>query len=75
MMGTEIFKIDASWAEKLKKTRVSFLTAPTVNVLITGETRDGRVATEYRVSCVPAPVSALYPGMMAPLQPVCEYRP
>ena len=32
MMGTEIFKIDASWAEKLTKTRVSFLTAPTVNV-------------------------------------------
>ena len=30
MMGTEIFKIDASWAEKLRKTRVSFLTAPTV---------------------------------------------
>ena len=30
MMGTEIFKIDASWAEKLTKTRVSFLTAPTV---------------------------------------------
>ena len=31
MMGTEIFKIDASWAEKLTKTRVSFLTAPTVH--------------------------------------------
>ena len=30
MMGTEIFKIDASWAEKLIKKRVSFLTAPTV---------------------------------------------
>ena len=30
MMGTEIFKIDASWAEKLTKTRVSFLSAPTV---------------------------------------------
>ena len=29
-MGTEIFKIDESWAEKLTKTRVSFLTAPTV---------------------------------------------
>ena len=26
---TETFKIDASWAEKLTKTRVSFLTAPT----------------------------------------------
>ena len=30
MMGTEIFKIDASWAEKLTKTRVSFLMTPTV---------------------------------------------
>ena len=30
LMATEIFKIDASWAEKLTKTRVSFLTAPTV---------------------------------------------
>ena len=29
-MGTEIFKIDGAWAEKLTKTRVSFLTAPTV---------------------------------------------
>ena len=30
MKGTEIFKIDASWAEKLTKTRVSFLMTPTV---------------------------------------------
>ena len=30
MMGTEIFKIDASWAEKLTKTRVQFLMTPTV---------------------------------------------
>ena len=30
MMGTEIFKIDASWAEKLTITRVSFLMTPTV---------------------------------------------
>ena len=30
MMGTEIFKIDASWAEKLTKTRVPFLMTPTV---------------------------------------------
>ena len=34
MMGTEIFKIDASWAEKLTKTRVSFLSAPTVTISI-----------------------------------------
>ena len=33
MMDTEIFKIDAPWAEKLRKTRVSFLSAPTVGVL------------------------------------------
>ena len=30
MMGTEIFKIDAPWAEKLTKTRVQFLLTPTV---------------------------------------------
>ena len=30
MMGTEIFKIDASWAEKLTKTRVSKILSPTV---------------------------------------------
>ena len=33
MMGTEIFKIDASWAEILTKTRVPFLSAPTVGHL------------------------------------------
>ena len=32
MMGTEIFNFDASLAEKLTKTRVSFLAAPTVIV-------------------------------------------
>ena len=31
MMGTEIFKIDATWAEKLTKTRVQFLMTPTVS--------------------------------------------
>ena len=30
MMGAEIFKIDASWAKKLTKTRVQFLLTPTV---------------------------------------------
>ena len=30
MMATDIFKIDASWAEKLRKTRVPFLMNPTV---------------------------------------------
>ena len=30
MMGTEVFKIDAPWAEKLRKTRVSFLMNPSV---------------------------------------------
>ena len=33
MMGTEIFKINASWAEILAKTRVSFLMTPTVRAL------------------------------------------
>ena len=32
MMGTEIFKIDAPWAEELTKTRVSFLMNPTVSL-------------------------------------------
>ena len=35
MMGTEIFKIDASWAEKLTKTRVQFLLTPTVCAVYT----------------------------------------
>ena len=35
MMGTEIFKIDASWAEKLTKTREQFLMTPTVLTLTT----------------------------------------
>ena len=30
MVGTEIFKIDAPWVQKLMKTRVSFLMTPTV---------------------------------------------
>ena len=38
MMGTEIFKIDASWAEKLTKTRVSFLMTPTVASLTREQT-------------------------------------
>ena len=29
-MGTAIFKIDASWAQKLTKTRVSYLLTPNV---------------------------------------------
>ena len=32
MMGTEIFEIDASWAEELTKTRVQFLLTPTVAI-------------------------------------------
>ena len=38
MMGTEIFKIDASWAEKWTKMRVSFLSAPTVGIICSGIT-------------------------------------
>ena len=30
LMGTEILKIDAPWAEKLTKTRVQFFMTPTV---------------------------------------------
>ena len=30
IMGSEIFEIDASWAEKLRKTRVPFIMNPTV---------------------------------------------
>ena len=33
MMGTEIFKIDASWADKLTKTRVQFLLTPSVDTI------------------------------------------
>ena len=47
MMATQIFlmfKIDASWAEKLTKTRVSFLTAQTVDTCI-----KYTVPTEYWV--------------------------
>ena len=35
MMGTEIFKIDAPWAEKLTETRVQFLMTPTVITIVT----------------------------------------
>ena len=37
LMGTEIFKIDASWAEKLRKMRVSKILSPTVNIEIFGQ--------------------------------------
>ena len=47
MMGTEIFKIDASWAEKLTKTRVSFLMTPTVIIqgghFTAGPARGGKI--------------------------------
>ena len=33
LMGAEIFKIDASWAEKLTIMRVQFLLTPTVVTL------------------------------------------
>ena len=41
MMGTEIFKMDASWAEKLTKRRVQFLLTPTVDVLTGTGTSSG----------------------------------
>ena len=37
-MVREIFKIDAPWAEKLRKMRVSFLMNPTVRLLTTQPT-------------------------------------
>ena len=57
MMGTEIFKIDASWAEKLTKTRVSFLTAPTVNDLDDLDDLDDRPLPKpaLRTRDIPAP--------------------
>ena len=33
MMATEIFEIDACWAEKLTKTRDSFLMTPSVDYI------------------------------------------
>ena len=33
-MATEIFEIDAAWAEKWTKTGVPFLSAPTVDVIV-----------------------------------------
>ena len=50
MMGTEIFKIDSSWAEKLTKTRVSFLMTPTVLRHYYAKwalTKDNRIGHEY----------------------------
>ena len=49
MMGTEIFKIDASWAEKLTKTRVQFLLTPTVF------SPGGRDPEQLRGGAVPRP--------------------
>ena len=44
VMGTEIFKIDASWAAKLTETRVQFLMTPTVDQLSLWDlSRIGRV--------------------------------
>ena len=45
MMGTEIFEIDASWAEKLRKTRVPFLMTPTVCLLIEKMTYSDPIVT------------------------------
>ena len=37
MLGTEIFIIDAPWAEKLTKMRVQFLLTPTVDMKLGGQ--------------------------------------
>ena len=54
MMGTEIFKIDASWAEKLRKTRVPFLMTPSVFSVRPAAASEYlvRCAVRHRSSCV-----------------------
>ena len=42
LMGTEIFKIDASWAEKLNKTRVSKILSPTVGFIVINSLQTSR---------------------------------
>ena len=49
MMGAEIFKIEASWAEKLMKTRVQFLLTPTVSLL--GHHGHHQAGAELAVAC------------------------
>ena len=67
MMGTEIFKIDAPWAEKWTKTRVSFLSAPTVNVigvlrLIKGEWLEWLVNYHYLVNLFQISINTMERG-------------
>ena len=60
MMGTEIFKIDASLAEKLMKTRVSFLMTPTVSRREIGTRRNyhqGRAAIRHYANQPACPLS------------------
>ena len=49
IMGTEIFKIDAPWAEELTKTRVSFLMNPTVILHVCGICSVGTRREWFRV--------------------------
>ena len=56
MMGTEIFKIDASWAEKLTKTGVQFLLTPTVALTCSvGDYWDRKVAIDICLVVVNCP--------------------
>ena len=47
MMGAEILKIDASWAEKLTKTRVPFLMTLTVDMI---RARAGNVTAQLSIN-------------------------
>ena len=59
MMGTEILKIDASWAEKLTKTRVSILMTPTVGFC----NRGSRVHLEHIMLTTALKVSKVENGV------------
>ena len=63
LMGTEIFQTDASWAEKLMKTRISKIMAPTVCLSDCYVVEAPRLGPGHRSQCVvaadePSPSSA-----------------
>ena len=80
MMGTEISNIDASWAEKLTKTRLPFLSAPTVLYMClfspTSVTRLASLLSMARVVSVAAvagvkPITTESPSTETP---ACRYQ-
>ena len=54
LMGTEIFQTDASWAEKLMKTRISKIMAPTVCLSDCYVVEAPRLGPGHRSQCVEA---------------------